>query len=109
ENLAFLGGPDAVQIAPVYDPAPMRAWPRHNLRSAIPIAFDGALSVRGNLLELGTVFGLRRAEVESLFEECLQGTRSYVDRVLALETVPEARRRQLADIVGREQRMLQTA
>ena len=109
ENLAFLGGPDAVQIAPVYDPAPMRAWPRHNLRSAIPIAFDGALSVRGNLLELGTVFGLRRAEVESLFEECLQGTRTYVDRVLALETVPEARRQQLADIVGREQRMLQTA
>lgn len=107
ENLAFLGGPGAVRVAPVYDPAPMRAWPRHDLRSAIPIAFDDALSVRDNLLELGTVFGLRRAEVESLFEAFLQGTRTYAERVLALAAVPEPRRRQLADIVARERRMLQ--
>lgn len=109
ENLAFLGGPGAVRVAPVYDPAPMRAWPRHNLRSAIPIAFDDTLSVRDNLLELGTVFGLRRIEVESLFEEFLQGTQTYAARVLALAAVPELRRRQLADIVARERRMLQAS
>jgi serine/threonine-protein kinase HipA len=64
ENLAFLGGPESVRVAPVYDPAPMRAWPRHDLLSAIPFEIEGDL--RSSLIRLGRAFGLtpRRAEEE---------------------------------------------
>ncbi len=40
ENIALLGGLDDCRLTPIYDPAPMRAWPRHNLISAIP--FDSS-------------------------------------------------------------------
>ena len=106
ENLAFLGGPRQVHIAPVYDPAPMRAWPRHNLRSAIPIDFDAAQSIGENLLELGITFGLRRAEVLELFAHFLEGTQHYPERVMSLDEVPLERRQQLADIVRKERAVL---
>ncbi len=109
ENLAFLGGPDNVGIAPVYDPAPMRAWPRHNLRSAIPIVFDDAISVGENLLELGTAFGLRRSEAVDLFAELLTATESYAERVMALDTVPLAQRQQLSTVVEKERGVVGSA
>lgn len=102
ENLAFLGGPRQVGVAPVYDPAPMRAWPRHNLRSAIPIQFDDELSVAENLVELARAYGLHRKEAIDILVTTCDLTRNYVDRVMALDEVPEERRRQLATIVTRE-------
>lgn len=108
ENLAFLGGPRQVRIAPVYDPAPMRAWPRHNLRSAIPIDFDAAKSVGENLLELGITFGQRRTEVLELFARFLEVTQHYPERVMALDEVPLERRQQLVDIVRKERAVLAT-
>jgi hypothetical protein len=84
----------------------MRAWPRHNLRSAIPIDFDTTRSVGENLLELGISFGLRRANVLELFAQFLDGTQHYPERVMALDEVPLERRRQLADIVRTERATL---
>jgi serine/threonine-protein kinase HipA len=31
DNIALLGGLDDCRLSPVYDPSPMRAWPRHGL------------------------------------------------------------------------------
>ena len=36
ENVSLLGGSRNVRLAPVYEPAPMRAWPQHDTRSACP-------------------------------------------------------------------------
>ena len=102
ENLSFLGGPDAVDVAPVYDPAPMRAWPRHDLRSAIPIEFDPALGLGENLAELGTAFGYSRRQAAELLRELLDATADYPERVRTLHAVPEIRRQRLSALVDRE-------
>lgn len=107
ENLSFLGGPDAVQVAPVYDPAPMRAWPRHNLRSAIPIEFDPAKTIASNLLDLGRAFGLKRRAAADLFVDLLERTRTYPERLRAELDVPAERCAQLCEIVERERALIE--
>jgi len=102
ENLAFLGGADAVRVAPVYDPSPMRAWPRHDLRSALPLDLDPALGVAENLYALGAAFGLKRDEAADIWSDLRRRSADYPERILALQAVPEARRRALAELVRRE-------
>ncbi|WJW76601.1 HipA domain-containing protein [Thiohalobacter sp. IOR34] len=106
ENLAFLGGPEAVRVAPVYDPAPMRAWPRHNLRSAIPIAFEPGIGLGDNLVALGHAFGLSQREAAEILVDILERTADYGERLMALETVPAGRRENLARLIAEERRLL---
>jgi serine/threonine-protein kinase HipA len=108
ENLSFLGGPDQVSLAPVYDPAPMRAWPRHDVRFAVPLIFDDALGGFGeNLLALGNQYGLSRQQARELLAQTLEQTRDYAAQVLALENVPRERRERLAGVVERERKHLE--
>ncbi len=108
DNLALLGGLDDCRLAPVYDPAPMRAWPRHNLVSAIP--FDPAPHPdHGEYFAgLGRSFGLTKARARRCIEAALAATRDYPEQVMALEQVPESQRSQLAGIARREYALLQS-
>lgn len=109
QNVAFLGGPGKVTLAPVFDPAPMRAWPRHDVRFAVPVDFDDAVGgFRENLIELGTAYGLTRAQAQDTLQQALDETVDYVGRVEALESVPAERRARLAATVRRERAALQT-
>lgn len=110
ENLSFLGGPAAVTLAPVYDPAPMRAWPRHDVRFAVPLIFDDALGGFGeNLLALGERYGLGRQQARAVLADALERTRDYAQRVQTLENVPPERRERLAGVVARERPLLEAA
>jgi len=101
ENLSFLGGPDKTRVAPVYDPSPMRAWPQHNVRSSIPIIFaDGSL--RENILRVGAAFALPYPEASSTLDEMLEATKTYAQRVMDAEAVPEERKRNLTAILEKE-------
>lgn len=103
QNVAFLGGPGKVMLAPVFDPAPMRAWPRHDVRFAVPLAFDDTVGGFGeNLVALGTAYGFTRAQAQDTLSQALTETADYAERVEALETVPTERRERLAMIVRRE-------
>lgn len=103
ENLSFLGGPANVCLAPVYDPAPMRAWSIHNTRSAIPIDFNKEIGgLADNLIALGSSFGLSGNESRSIFHETALATKDYCDRVMALEDVPLVTRNNLTQIVKQE-------
>lgn len=107
ENLSLLGGPDDVRLAPVYDPAPMRAWSRHNLRSAIPIVFDDAIGGLGdNLAALGPAFGMTRNDAADLLLDTMAKTADYAARVLALDDVPLERRETLRTLLDNERRTL---
>lgn len=107
ENLSFLGGADDVRLAPVYDPAPMRAWSLHNTRSAVPIIFDNAIGgLAENLIALGTAFGLSRNESEHIFHETGEVTQDYCNRVMALEAVPLPTRQSLVRIVEQERKIV---
>lgn len=111
QNLSFLGGPADVRLSPVYDPAPMRAWPRHDVRFAIPLDFDDAIGgFRANLIALGTHYGLTRTQAEEMLMWALEQTAGYVDRVQTLKGVPAERRERLAAVVAAErQRLSETA
>lgn len=110
QNLSFLGGPGATRLSPVYDPAPMRAWPRHDVRLAVPLDFDDEIGgFAENLVELGTHYGLTRAQARELLAWSLEVTDGYVDRVQALDTVPAERRERLAATVTKERIGLEEA
>lgn len=99
ENLAFLGGPQKIRVAPVFDPAPMRAWDRHDLVSALPFYIDARQGLGDNVARVGESFGLSRALAADMLHELMDATRNYPERVLALKDVPELNRKNLADRV----------
>lgn len=107
ENLSFIGGETRTRLSPVYDPAPMRAWPRHNVRSAIPILFEAGKPPAKTILELGSDYGLSENEANDLAGYLLAATEGYLDRVASLSEVPAAQRDILARVVQGERRDLE--
>lgn len=106
DNIALLGGVAACRLAPVYDPAPMRAWPRHNLLSAIPFDAAGYADHAAFFAALGRSFGLSPARVGTCIERALEATTDFSERLMALTRVPPQQRRQLHDIVEAERALL---
>ncbi len=96
ENLAFLGGPEKVRVAPVFDPTPMRAWDRHDLISALPFYIDANHGLGHSVARVGEAFGLTRAGATDILHELMTATRNYPERVLALNDVPDVNRKNLA-------------
>lgn len=109
DNVAFLGGKQTVQLSPVYDPAPMRAWPRHNMRMAVPMDFDHGEPIYRQIAQSATAFGLSAAQGKAILLDAAESTKDFCDRVMALEQVPEARRQALVAVVTEERRLLREA
>lgn len=105
DNIALLGGLSDCRLTPIYDPAPMRAWPRHNLLSAIPFDPSGYADHGAFFVELGGSFGLTSEKVQQCIQDAFDATASYVERVMELDRVPLQQRNQLVEIV-REERIL---
>lgn len=107
ENLSFLGGPENVELAPIYDPAPMRAWAQHNTRSAIPINFDRDIGgIVDNFIALGESYGYNINEAKDRFHFYEQATRDYTENIMTLEDVPEQRRKNLCQVLEQERKLL---
>lgn len=99
ENLAFLGGPEKVRVAPVFDPTPMRAWDRHDLVSALPFYIDEKQHLGYSVARVGESFGLTRSVAADILHELLKATKDYPERVLALKDVPDVNRKNLVNRV----------
>ncbi|MGD8672101.1 MAG: HipA domain-containing protein [Thiogranum sp.] len=106
DNVALLGGVSDCRLAPVYDPAPMRAWPRHNLVSAIPFDPSGYADHGEFFVSLGGSFGLSGQEIQRCLDKALAATADFPERLMALQRVPERQRLQLRDIVASERALL---
>ncbi len=107
DNLSLLGGLDDCRLSPVYDPAPMRAWPRHDLVSAIPFDPSGYPDHGAFFAALGGRFGLDDEQTRRCIEQSLEVTADYGDRVVSLAQVPARQRDRLAAIVRRERALLE--
>lgn len=107
DNIALLGGVADCRLSPIYDPAPMRAWPRHNLVSAIPYNPEGYEDRGALFVELGGSFGLSDSQTRLCIHEALAATSSYAERVAALDRVPARQRQQLVEIVRQERLLLE--
>ena len=105
DNISLLGGLSNCRLAPIYDPAPMRAWPRHNLISAIP--FDPAAYPDHGafFVELGRSFGLAADRASQCIDAALDVTASYSERVMDLDRVPILQRN-LLTVIAQQERLL---
>ncbi len=107
ENLSFIGGAGQVKLAPVYDPAPMRAWSRHNTRFAVPLVFDDKVGgLRENIIKLGEAYQYTKKQATDLLEEFAEKTRGYVFNIDALKNVPQQNKTLLIDTVKAERSIL---
>ncbi len=106
DNIALLGGVSDCRLTPVYDPAPMRAWPRHNLISAIPFDPAGYADHGEFFAELGQSFSLSDQQVRQCIEKALEATGDFPSRLGALQRVPEPQRQQLSAVVDAERSLL---
>ncbi len=97
ENLAFLGGNHETRISPVYDPAPMRAWPRHNLLSAIPFVIEDALYP--SLIKLGESFSLQKNDATDIIQSIKDKTQSFTTLISEETKIPEATRQHLIKVI----------
>lgn len=109
ENLSLLGGLFDCRLSPIYDPAPMRAWPRHNIISAIPFDHDPFKNHAHFYIHLGQTFDLSLETTRFCIEKILDDTASYVERVMSLQRVPLKQRKQLSDIVIQERKLIRKA
>jgi serine/threonine-protein kinase HipA len=107
DNIAFLGGLSDCRLTPVYDPAPMRAWPRHNLVSAIPFDASQHEDHGAFFVALGKSFALSADTVKQCIQDAFAATATYAERVMQLERLSLLQRKQLVDIVQKERLMLQ--
>lgn len=98
ENLSFIGGEHETALSPVYDPAPMRAWPQHDTRSATPVDFQNGETWPTAMRRLGLAYAYTPAEWRGLVEETLDQTASFLDEVADLQ-IEDARKKRLTEIV----------
>jgi serine/threonine-protein kinase HipA len=107
DNVSLLGGLADCRLSPIYDPAPMRAWPRHDLVSAIPYNPEGYADRGAIFVEFGSSFGLSDRQTQECIHDALAATSSYAERVDALDRVPGRQRQQLIEIVRQERLLLE--
>lgn len=107
ENVSFLGGASNVSLSPIYDPAPMRAWSRHNARFAIPLVFDDEVGgLRENLIKLGEAYQYTKKQASNLIDDIAEKTKDYIERVQSLDDVPEKNKQLLIQTVTKERELL---
>lgn len=106
DNIALLGGLSNCRLTPIYDPAPMRAWPRHNLVSAIPFDPSEYAGRGAFFVDLGGSFGLTADKTQQCIHDAFDATSSYVERIMELDRVPLQQRNQLVEIVQYERSLL---
>lgn len=109
DNLGIIGGPEDATLAPVYDPAPMRAWKIHDLRMAIPIDFEHGRSIYEQIASTARAFGFSENRGKDLLVWAYEATQDYPERVMALDDVPQERRERLVAVVQEERRLLAEA
>lgn len=109
DNLGLLGGYQGVTLAPVFDPAPMRAWPQHNMRMATPVAFEPDTPVYRQIARVGTAFGFTEKAALAALAEAATESPAYLERVAGADWVPAARKALLDRIVREELDLLQQA
>ena len=100
ENLTVLQKNGERAFSPVYDPTPMRAYKRHDIKT--PMLFGGygesTSSLAVAFTQYGKSLGLPVKKIAEIVCQYLQRTESFVDRVNELRTLPAENRQNLIKI-----------
>ena len=100
ENLSVLQMNGERSFSPVYDPAPMRAYKRHDIK--MPMPFGGYGDTTGSISvalgQFGKTLGIPKKNITEIVEQYLKLTKSFPDRVNELKTLPAENRENLIRI-----------
>lgn len=98
-NLSLLRTQDTTAFSPVYDPTPMRAFSKHNELLPQGMTFgdygdyiddqDDPVGFEQAIWRFVKELGTQKVKGHSLIEKALADTSDFVDRVDALQTVPD--------------------
>jgi len=103
ENLSIMQVDSERRFTPVYDPAPMRAYSRHDLLSVMPFGDYGEMPAGASepiqfseaVARFAKICGLSRTQQQDTVNELLVATQSYESRVNQLESVPDENKERL--------------
>jgi len=100
ENLSVLQMNGVRSFSPVYDPAPMRAYKRHDIKMPMPFGGYGesTSSISTALGQFGMSLGVSKKKITEIVEQYLKLTKSYPERVNELKTLPVENRENLIRI-----------
>jgi len=100
ENLTIVHRSGKLEFSPVYDPAPMRAYKRHDIKTPMPFGGYGDTtgSVGVALGNFGKTLGVAKKKIIEIVVQYLRVTENYSDRVNALKTLPGENRENLIRI-----------
>jgi serine/threonine-protein kinase HipA len=90
ENLTIVQKDGKQAFSPIYDPTPMRAYKRHDIKTPMPFGGYGETTneIGVALGEFGKTLGIAKKTIAEIVEQYLKLTESYPVRVNALKTLP---------------------
>lgn len=100
ENLTIVQRSGKLEFSPIYDPTPMRAYKRHDIKTPMPFGGygDTTSSVGVALGNFGKTLGVAKKKIIEIVDQYLRVTENYSDRVNALKTLPGENRENLIRI-----------
>ena len=100
ENLTVLQKKGERAFSPVYDPTPMRAYKRHDIKTPMPFGGYGEStnSIAVALAQFAKTLALPKQKMAGIVDEYLSVTKSFSDRVNELKTLPVENRENLIKI-----------
>ena len=98
ENLSWIGGFNQCRLSPIYDPAPMRAWPKHDVLTAIPFDPSPYRNHMEFFIHFGEMLGLKKSAIREHLVFLQNGVKDYGEQVMAMERVPYAQKIRLSEI-----------
>ncbi len=106
ENMSLQIRNGITDFSPVYDPVPMRAYPIHNILSAMPFGDygeyinkqDKPVGFTQAIERFNHSLGFDKNRLTTIINELLNITADFPQRVKALKTLPEQNKKHLIDI-----------
>jgi serine/threonine-protein kinase HipA len=90
ENLTIVQKDGKRAFSPIYDPTPMRAYKRHDIKTPMPFGGYGETTneIGVALGEFGKTIGIPKKKIAEIVEQYLKLTEDYPIRVNELKTLP---------------------
>lgn len=103
ENLSVIEINEVRQFTSIYDPAPMRAYPQHDMLSVMPFGnygeipdgHSGAVDFHTAIARFAKSCGLNKSQLDDVLHSLLAATSNYPDRIGQLTSVPDENRERL--------------
>lgn len=100
QNLSILERDGEVSFSPIYDPAPMRAFARHDLLAVMPFGgYGDGFDLADALLNFAHASGVHKDGLREIMSQALDVSADFRARLPALSRLPKANRQHLQKVL----------